>query len=350
MSDATRDALRARILELIDRLADGSRDEPALSALLADLAAYQTARVAPYARLCAAGGDRALPTDVFRFARIASFPPGETQKEFRTSGTTHGERGVHPFASLELYDRAAHAAARHALFCGVDRMRLVILAPSPREAPDSSLSYMLGRFETWFGTRVDWVWRDQLDLAALDRSLLAAHEAREPVALLGTSFAFIHAEDALGERRYALPSGSRIMQTGGTKGRSREVSADALTSALAVRYGVPEPFVVAEYSMTELSSQMYERTLRDAYEGRAPIRRYWVPGWVRATATDPETLGAARGIGVLRIDDAANLDSVSAVQTADLARVDDDGLELLGRAPGAVPRGCSLAIEEALGG
>ena len=67
---------------------------------------------------------------------------------------------------------------------------------------------------------------------------------------------------------------------------------------------------------------------------------------------DPETLApvAPGEVGVLRLDDPANLDSVCAVQTSDLARRVEGGIALIGRAAGAVPRGCSLAIEEAMSG
>src|SRR5690606_22282265 len=97
--------------------------------------------------------------------------------------------------------------------------------------------------------------------------------------------------------------------------------------------------VVAEYGMTELCSQMYETTLREP----GCARRLWLPGWVRAIPVHPESLEpvAPGEVGILRIDDVANVDTVSAVQTSDLARVLEDGIELLGRAPGAIPRGCS---------
>ncbi len=351
----TRAWLHAAIVALIDRLAEGQTDDGARDALLSEVAHFQREHVAPYARLWAARGDEpAVPTDVFRHVRVALHPPEEDQRVFLTSGTTRGARGQHALRDLSLYDRAAHAAARHMLFPDRERMRLVVLAPHPDEVRESSLSYMLGRFEGWFGTDVRWVWREgRLELDVLARALSAAVEAAEPVAVLGTSFAFVHAEDGLGDARFALPTGSRIMQTGGYKGRSREVAPDALREALSARYAVPEPFIVAEYGMTELSSQMYETTLRAAVLGEPPVaRRLWVPGWVRVRAVDPETLApVAEGTpGVLRIDDLANLDSVCAIQTSDLAIVHGRELELLGRAPGATPRGCSLSVEEALGG
>lgn len=350
----TRDTLHAAIAALLDRLADGTHDDAARDALLTDVARFQREHVAPYARLWAVRGEEpAVPTDVFRHVRVAVHAPEHDRRVFLTSGTTSGARGRHALRDLSLYDRAAYAAARHMLFPDRERMRLVVLAPHPSEAPESSLSYMLGRFEPWFGTDTRWVWREgRLELEALAHALEAAMDANEPVAVLGTSFAFVHAEDGLGDARFALPDGSRIMQTGGYKGRSREVAPDALRAQLAGRYGVPEAHVVAEYGMTELSSQMYETTLRASLLGEAiGPRRLWVPGWVRVRVVDPETLRALPegSVGVLRIDDLANLDSVAALQTSDLAIQHGRELELIGRAPGATPRGCSLSVEEALG-
>jgi hypothetical protein len=109
---------------------------------------------------------------------------------------------------------------------------------------------------------------------------------------------------------------------------------------------VPEAFVVAEYGMTELSSQLYEGTLA----GTARHGVYLAPPWVRVTAVDPTTLApAATGAeGLARIVDLANVDSAVAIQTADRVRVLPEGVELLGRAPGAPPRGCSIAVDEML--
>ncbi|MCA9613337.1 MAG: acyl-protein synthetase [Sandaracinus sp.] len=340
----SREALARRIADAIDAgdaLAPETRD-----ALLADLRAYQAAHVVPYGRLVRGRGpDAAMPTDVFRFARVASHPDTDDVRVFRTSGTTSGARGEHPFADLSLYDRAAKAWASRMLF-PEGSMRLVVLAPHEDDAPDSSLSYMLSRFETWFGTETTFCWKDGvLDVDALRHAL----RTDEPVALLGTSFAFVFAEDALAaeDTRFTLAPGSRVMQTGGFKGRTREIAPAAMLSMLAARFGVGEDRVVAEYGMTELSSQAYETTL---VAPTAP-RQLRFPAWVRVTAVDPVSLEPlpTGETGLLRIDDAANLDSVCALQTADLARVHADGsFELFGRAPGATPRGCSLAVEEAL--
>jgi len=359
-----RDALHGRARALIAKLADGSRDDGARDALLSDMRAFQQQHVEPYGRLVAQHAESdapALPTDVFRFARVAAHDADLDVVTFRSSGTTSGQRGAHHLRDLSLYDAAAEAAARHALFPDGRRMPLLILAPSPAEQPDSSLAYMLGRFVQWFGDGdSSHLWHgNSLRVGAMRDALNLAQARGRPVAILGTSFAFVHADEQFrddGDRRFALPAGSRIMQTGGFKGRSRTLQAGEMLDMLSNRYGLAAAMIIQEYGMTELCSQMYETTLRDALAD-APIgpRRLWVPGWVRAVPVDGTTLepaptgddGEARGL--LRVDDVANLDSACALQTSDVATLDEAGLRVDGRAQSAQLRGCSLSVEEALG-
>ncbi len=344
MSKLTEDAHH-----LIERLATGARDDAARDALLARIAAHQAVHVPAYGRLCRARpsdplGFPALPTDVFRFTRVAAHPPDRDVRVFHTSGTTKETRGTASFADLSLYDRAARAAGKNFLFSDVGRIELLVLAASDREVPDSSLSYMLSRFVEWFGTgRSTYIVRDgKLEVDLLRERLDAAIKIGVPVALLGTSFAFVHAEETLGDRRFALPPRSRIMQTGGFKGRSREVERGEMLMMLSARYGVRQSAILAEYGMTELASQMYESA--------TPVRRLVPPPWVRATPVDPETLAPMPPgeIGILRIDDVASIDTICALQTSDLARTLGDGIEVLGRATDAVARGCSIAADAAL--
>ncbi len=351
---STRTAFTERIEAMIARFASGRRVEPeARDQLIEELATWQASTIPEYGRLSRRGQwPPALPTDVFRFRRIAAHPASEDLRVFRSSGTTSSDRSVHVYRDLSLYDAAAEASARHMLFPDVERIRLIILAPTEEEAPEASLEYMLARFAEWFGTESTWVWRDgTLDIASLQQELAAASSRAEPVALLGTSFAFVHAEDRLGARRFELHPGSRIMQTGGYKGRSREVDPDVLLEAMSSRYGIRAAFIINEFGATELSSQMYETTLREQIEGTLGPRRLWAPPWVRVTPVDPDTLEPVEGdaLGILRIDDCANLDSVCCIQTADLCRRLDDGIVVLGRASGASARGCSLTADQALG-
>jgi hypothetical protein len=315
-------------------------DDPARrDAMLAEVARWQAEHVPPFAKLCAArkarfdaGADGwpAVPTDVFRHVRVAAHPPSEDVRVFRTSGTTSGARGEHAFRDLSIYDAAAKRAAEEMLFPDGKR-RLVIVAP---RAEGSSLAYMLERFEEWFATEARWAWSAEgVDLDAFRQGVAAGGR----LAILGTSFALVHLCDALGAERFSLPD-ALVMQTGGFKGRSRELDPAQMRALLASRFGIAQDRIVSEYGMTELSSQMY---------GTERLR---APGWVRATPVDPETLRpvADGEVGILRVDDLANVGSAVSIQTSDLARREGGGIVLLGRAPGAVPRGCSLAIEEAL--
>jgi hypothetical protein len=144
------------------------------------------------------------------------------------------------------------------------------------------------------------------------------------------------------------------MPNGGFKGRRREIGPAELRSALANRFGVPEAYLVGEYGMTELSSQLYEGTLVRALGIGCPEAepgRYYPPPWVRVRALDPIDHAPlpVGEVGLCCLFDLANVDSSLAILTADLVRVHRDGaVELVGRTTAAPARGCSLTIEEAL--
>jgi len=342
------DALHARV-----RRAIASGDVP-FAELARAIASFQARFVEGYARLCRARGvdptsaplDRlpAVPTDAFRVARIASFPTEHDAAVFRTSGTTAGARGAHPMRTLATYHAAAMTAAATSLFAPYPgRVRIIALAPSIDDAPDSSLARMLA----WFidergdaGSR--FVRPDDVDgaIATLERAALDG-----PLLLLATAFAHVHVIDRLSGRTLPLPRGSRAMQTGGFKGRSREVAPEELRSMIARTFELPRAEVVGEYGMTELTSQLWATPESGSTDERWLYR---APPWVRVIACDPATLAplpdGARGIA--RIEDLGNVESAWAIQTADEVIVQGDRVEILGRLPGATPRGCSLAVEE----
>lgn len=372
------EALHARARAFINASAGGEAAGAAsgFDALAAAIARYQAARCAPVARLLGARGVDpaaitraadipAVPCDAFRFARVAAHPPEADARVFRTSGTSlgAGSRGEHPLRTVATYEAAALAWGARMLWPDRDRLRVLVLAPALAEAPHSSLGFMLDRFASRLGGPTSWHVRAggeagaALDVDGLERACTEARATGEPVIVLGTSFAFVHLLEARPGLEARLPAGSRAMQTGGFKGLSREVPAEELRRQIADALGVPPSHVVSEYGMTELSSQLYEGTLADALG--APVAGagalpglYLSPPWVRVTAVDPATLAPVPEgeIGIARIVDLANVDSAVAVQTSDRVRVTDRGVELLGRAPGAPPRGCSIAVDQLLGG
>jgi hypothetical protein len=355
------DALHARALAFVSAFERGEPMPEAFDSLACDLARFQAANVPGYKRLCSARGvdlpslthagqAPAVPTEAFKVSRVATFPGELAEATFRTSGTTLGSRGAHDMRRVGTYDRAALAFGRSALGEGA---RVLLLSPPPSELPDSSLVHMMKLFAAKLGNAPpkegDWFLQDGvLELSLLDTAVAEALVAKKPVLLLGTSFAFVHLLDAVGDAGFRLPSGSCVMQTGGFKGKSREVSAPALRRELAKAFAIPERAVVSEYGMTELSSQFYEATARD--ESAKP-GVYVEPPWARVVPVDPETLRPVEGgkEGVARIEDLMNVDSAFAVLAADRVRRVAGGFELLGRWPGASPRGCSLAVDEILG-
>jgi len=170
-----------------------------------------------------------------------------------------------------------------------------------------------------------------------------------PSLLLGTAFSFVHLLDFLGEKklRFDLPAGSRVMETGGYKNRSRSMPKAELHARITERLGVPPENIVCEYSMSELSSQAYDVKVRS---GECGVRSFHFPPWARAQIISPETdREVAEGeTGLIRVFDLANVFSVMAIQTEDLATRCGDGFKLLGRAQLAEPRGCSLMSHSAL--
>jgi hypothetical protein len=372
-SAARSDALHARVRAFIAASLRGAPAE-AFDALALDLARFQSEHVPAIERLARARGVDlasardaaaipAVPCDVFRLARIAVHPPSCDVAVFRTSGTSAGvaRRGEHPLRTTETYELAATGWAPRFLWPDGADLAAWVLAPPLVEQPDSSLGFMLDRFAHGFEARPSFLvhvgddGHAAIDLDGLRRAAMRARPEGWPVIVLATSFALVHLLEQAEGIDLRLPPGSRVMQTGGFKGRSREVAPDELRRRVADTFGVRPDLVVGEYGMTELSSQLYEGTLAAAlgFGPAAPHGVYFAPPWVRVSAVDPVSLDPVPPgeIGIARIVDLANVDSAVAVQTADRVRVAEGGaVELLGRLPGAAPRGCSLAVDEMLGG
>jgi acyl-CoA synthetase (AMP-forming)/AMP-acid ligase II len=363
---AERRRLHAEVQAFIDRTSTGLEPTATFERLALSILRYQAEHVPAYARLCAAAGRHprdvddprvlpAIPTDAFRHARIAAHDAADDVVTFRTSGTTGGARGEHALSTTLTYERGALAWGRWALFFDDDARRsAIVLGPKFAALPDSSLFFMIQLFAERCATASAFLQSAAdapLDVDALAAACAEASRKKEPAMLLGTSFAFVHALDALGGRTFALPAGSAAMHTGGFKGRSREVAPAELRAAIARTFGLDGDAVVGEYGMTELSSQLYEGTLRARARLATTAARHGIfapPPWLRVVAVDAETwLPVPAGqVGILRFEDLANIDGALAIQTADRGRIVEGGVELLGRMEGAPARGCSLLAPE----
>ena len=356
------EALHARVRAMIRAFEERERLPESFDAVAADLARFQAAHVAGYRRLCAAHGVNpsaiqpagqapAVPTDAFRLADVFAFDAVGAAATFRTSGTTLGLRGAHRMRDVRTYDAAALAFGRAILL--PDRappVAVIVVGPSPSEAPDSSLAHMCGLFARALGLpqreeATFFVRGGELDIEGL-RDRVRGLARSIPAIVLATSFALVHLSDAIGSEVLALPPRSRVMQTGGFKGKSREVDRGELETVVARAFGIDRRSIVGEYGMTELSSQFWEAAPESS--GEPPV--YLEPPWARVIPVDGRTLAplADGEVGIARIEDLANVDSAFAVVTQDRVRRRGGGFELLGRMPDAPPRGCSIALEEML--
>lgn len=369
MSRASRSGLEAEILAWMADPAWGLHDEARFDELALRLFALQTELCPPYARFCQARGVSPgsiagwreippVPTGAFKEVALRCFPAERTCKIFRTSGTTTDRRGELHLDTLALYEASLLPSLQRHLFPDLgpgERANIRVLAPSPASSPDSSLSHMFGCALEALGDADSGydVQGGSLDVdglrARLDRS------GDRPVALFGTAFAFVHLLEALSaeDSTIELAPGSRIMETGGFKGRSRTMPREDLYASLGERLGVPERSIVNQYGMTELGSQFYDSVLLEPGEPRRKLG----PPWSRVRLVDPSTGSDVPegAVGMIVVHDLANTGSVAAIQTADLGRRIaaagsplGAGFEVLGRSEGAEARGCSIAADAML--
>ncbi len=357
--------LEEQILAVIDAGAGAPLSDDEFNRLALDLFSFQFFANQPYRSFCNLRGRTpenttewqqipAVPAAAFKELPLTSFPSDQAAVYFTTSGTTQGERqGTHYLLTPKLYNASLLSHFEAALLPDGLRPPLYVLAQSPAELPHSSLSHMFGEVERRFGNGCAYYVDERgLDCQALDRDLALAEVEGMPVTLMGTAFAFVHFLDYCQEhnRSYALPKRSRLMDTGGFKGRSREVPRDELYALYRERLGITAQYMVNEYGMTEIGSQFYDATLIDHHlRRRRPLRKL-APSWCRVAFSDPETLEPAvpGEAGIIRFFDLSNLYSVAAIQSEDLGRAVDEGFEVLGRAQGAEARGCSLALDDLL--
>jgi hypothetical protein len=334
------------------------------SALALELFALQFRHNPAYQTICQARGVTpavvehwtqvpAVPAGAFKELELSCIPPEERIAVFHSSGTTEQKpsRHFHSGESLAVYETSLRTWFAANLRFTIYDLRLLCLTPPPMQAPYSSLVHMFEAVrrkfnapESVFVGQIDtdgaWTLNFDAALAALTDSTL---NPQPSTVILGTAFSFVHLLDYLAENnlKFQLPENSRLMETGGYKNRSRSVPRAELHALIAERLGIAPENIICEYGMSELSSQAYDREFRSQ---KSEVGKFRFPPWARGQIISPETgREVADGeTGLIRVFDLANAFSVAAIQTEDLGIRRGDGFELIGRAPLAEPRGCSL--------
>jgi phenylacetate-coenzyme A ligase PaaK-like adenylate-forming protein len=272
---------------------------------------------------------RFLPISFFKSHAVqtGSWVPETT---FSSSGTTGQKTSQHLVRELDFYLQNTRRGFSH-FYGDPSEWAVLALLPSYLERSGSSLVAMAEHFiqlskhaESGFFLH---------DFEQLKQALIHCKSKACKTILLGVSFALL---DFAEQYPMAL-DGVTIMETGGMKGRRRELTRTELHETLQKAFGLEN--IHSEYGMTELFSQAY--ALGGTRFQPAPTMR------VSATElNDPFCAVPVGRTGVLNITDLANLDTCSFIQTEDLGRVYPDGsFEVLGRADTAEMRGCNLMAE-----
>jgi hypothetical protein len=318
--------------------------------------AFQFERVETYRRWCERAGRTPatvsgwqqvpwVPAAAFKSVALHAASPRMT---FRSSGTTSGERRSahhHPFP--DLYRRVIDHSFPQFCLPRRDRPPMLSLIPAFEPLRESSLSFMIDHvLATFAGADSENVVGPRgIDHDRTRAWLEARERERRPCLVLATALALDQSLRELDrtDSRPRLAPGSALFITGGFKTRHAELTLDDLLARLEDRLGIAPSGVVQEYGMTELTSQAYTRSLAG---GSTDL--FLCPPWMRVRVLDPGSLEEAPrgGAGLLAIFDLGNVGSVLHLLTEDLARLEDGGFRLLGRASGAELRGCSLSAEE----
>lgn len=356
------------ILEFIQKC---QWDEKAFNDLALRIFAYQFERNEPYRNFCLKRNRTPetishwseippVPVQAFKVLDLACEPKEKAEAIFLSSGTTQGEktRCRHFVFNLRLYETSVLSWFEPHLLPERKPIPIAILLPPPEEMPNSSLGHMLATILKRWGKNLDkdllsgwFIKGGTLRVEELANWLKVAEKERIPVMLLGTSFSFVHFLDWCFESQTAfhLPEGSRLMDTGGFKGRSREVSRSELYGNYERVFSIPPEWCVNEYGMAEMCSQFYDGVAGKPYLfGHQRIHK--PPPWARTKVVNPETLEEVDEgeVGLLCHYDLANRGSVMAILTEDLGVKLGDGFVLIGRARGSELRGCSVLIDELL--
>jgi len=272
-----------------------------------------------------------LPIELFKHKKIRTRGPykGEV-KYFSSSSTTGTGISKHYFQDVDWYHRSFEEGFDRIF--GLNEIEIVALLPGYMERSDSSLVYMVNSLMNKCNLEANAFYLREFE--ALESHLDKLQSQSRKTLLIGVAHAFI---DMLARKNYHYPN-LIILETGGMKGRKREMTRLELHETICSGFGVSTVF--SEYGMTELFSQAYS-----VGEGR-----FKCPPWMKVLIRerdDPFSISGHDKTGGINVIDLANVQSCGFIATSDLGRMRQNGeFEVLGRFDHSDVRGCSLLFAE----
>lgn len=303
-----------------------------------------------------------LPIRAFRVDPSRLWPPVDKLRIFLSSGTNSGPEGrsrsVFTSEGLRFYKAASLTG-----FLGVLEtlvlpfsdnflnMSILSLVPGVEKWPESSLAQMI----SWFGEVWSLDYADHLNLKEVLTRIDKTSKTEQPICIVGTAFHYVHFLDAwrqAGKPKISLPKGSILIETGGTKGKSRDITRGELYQLMGDAFSVETSSIVSEYGMCELASQAWDFVVKPA-DSDLTQRRFKFPWWVTLAVMTHPSKAEQTGAGALLVHDHARIDllprsGVIPIQTEDLVNLEQDGrFSLKGRVPNAPLKGCSMLADSA---
>ncbi|WP_181305441.1 acyl transferase [Rufibacter sp. XAAS-G3-1] len=270
-----------------------------------------------------------LPIEFFKTHTVQSHP-FTPQAIFKSSGTTLQQRSQHLVAETDFYTQHAQHLFEET-YGPLENCVVLALLPSYLEQGDSSLVMMVDHFMQVSGQpHPGFYLKNHADLR---QAVGEAKAANKKVYLFGVTYALLDLAEEVDHQAF---SAITIFETGGMKGRRREMVREELHAVLTKALGVDK--IHSEYGMTELLSQAYS-TGAGIFQPARTLRVL-----VR-DVNDPFSVTGDAGSGGVNVIDLANVDSCAFLETKDLGKLYADGsFEILGRFDNSDIRGCNLLV------
>ena len=269
-----------------------------------------------------------LPISFFKTKKILS--TDNFEKVFYSSGTTTNSRSKHFISSLKLYQKSFINNFK-LNYSDITQYTILALLPNYYDNKDSSLIYMIEKLIKLSKSKESGFFLD--DYINLSKKLIELDTKKErKIILIGVPYALL---DMIDFNQFQL-NNTIIMETGGMKGKRKEMVRTELHEKLKRGFGVSK--IHSEYGMTELLSQAYSK-------GDGIFK---TPSWMKVIIrdiNDAQNLDFNKKSGAINIIDLANYNSCSFIATDDMGKyINDDEFELIGRVDNSDIRGCNLLV------